>query len=365
MKRRILYLIPHLQNQGPVMQLYALVSNIDVEQYDLIIATFFPERTNSMLKQFLKLGITVECGENSKWNVYSQIQTVKRVIEKYDPSIIHSCSTVTDCICASISCRKPLVITLHNNVYEDVRVQYGFLIGSFLCKKEMKAIQKADRVVPCSRTLYEQYTSLVPRTYDPIPNGIEISKWRMDSFVSSDILREKLNLPKDKFIFLSTGALIERKRPLTVIEAFCNVKLDNAILLILGDGDLSSRCKQYANQNVIFAGRVSNVKEYLYAADVFISASCAEGLPYAILEAECTGIRMLLSDIPQHREAINRNIDEVGFFPVDDSMELERLMKCEINNGKGRLEYDLEEISAEYMSERYLNVYNDILHLSE
>ena len=215
-------------------------------------------------------------------------------------------------------------------------------------------------MIPCSETLGRQYKEIIPREYTPIPNGIESDNWKNDSCLSRDELREKLGLPKEKYIIISTGALIERKRPFTVIEAFKKADLNGSILLMLGNGDLATQCKQMANHDVIFTGRVNNVKDYLYASDLMISASSAEGLPYAILEAECTGIRMILSDIPQHREALGENSEKVSFFPVDREERIVELFRTEVERGKCREFYNIDMITAQAMAEKYMKVYSRV-----
>lgn len=356
-KKKVLYLIPHLQNQGPVIQLYSLVKNIDLQQFSLHILTIFPEREKSMVDQFRKIGVEVVCGNFEKWRIISQKRFISEAIKKMKPDIVHSCSTITDGLCASLNIRQPLIITLHNNIYEDVAVQYGKLVGGYLCWKEKKAIMEADCVVTCSNTLKVQYEKFIPGNYVAIPNGIEIEEWKNDSGLDKNELREKLGLPQDQFIILSTGALIERKNPIAVIEAFKEADIKNAVLLMLGDGNLMEQCKHAATEKVLFTGRVNNVKEYLYAADLLISASSAEGMPYAILEAKCTGIPMILSDIPQHREAVKNDENEIAFFNVGNKEEIRELIIEKQNEKSHNLNYHVEEHSASNMGERYMDIY--------
>ena len=361
MKRiRVLYLIPHLQNQGPVIQLYSLIKNLDLDQISPFILTIFPERENSMVEKFRSLKVQVICGNLKKWQIYSQIRLITETAKKIEPDVIHSCSTITDGLCASVSFKQPLIITLHNNMYEDVVVQYGKLLGGYLCWREKKGIIKADCVVTCSKTLMNQYKKIIPREYVAIPNGIETNLWTNDTELDKKGLRKKLGLPINKYIIVSTGTLIERKNPLMVIEAFKNANMEDALLLIIGNGVLMDKCKEIANENVMFTGRINNVKEYLYASDLLISASSAEGLPYAILEAQCTGIPMILSDIPQHREALGRNIGKVRFFEVGDKHKIVKLIK--IRQGNSMVEYSIDEITAKSMADRYMHQYINLIN---
>lgn len=358
-KHKILFLIPHLEKRGPVVWLYNLLKNIDTEHFSISILTFFPERQYSMLDQFRQMRIEIFCGNLKKWQVISQKSLIKHTIKKLNPDIIHSCSTITDALCASINFSQPFIITLHNYILEDIMLHYGKIIGGFLCLYEKRSVLKADCVVTCSNTLKTQYEKLIPRDYVSIQNGIDIDEWKNDTGLNQKALREKLQLPTDKYIIIHTGALIKRKNPLLVIDAFKEANLDDAVLLVLNDGILAAQCKQSANDNIIFTGQVYNVKEYLYAADLLVSASSSEGLPYAILEAECTGLPMFLSDIPQHKESLGGGGTKgVSFFNVGDKEALTILLK---NSPRmNRQNYNINDISAKTMADNYMKQYTQI-----
>jgi len=62
-----------------------------------------------------------------------------------------------------------------------------------------------------------------------------------------------------------------------------------------------------------------DIAAYYRAADVFLSASRFEGLPYSVCEAAYSGLPLALSDIPPHREL---SIPGVVFFEPDDAQGL-------------------------------------------
>ena len=97
--------------------------------------------------------------------------------------------------------------------------------------------------------------------------------------------------------------------------------IETNTLCLLGDGPLLlSACRQLAGnqQNIFLPGLVHNVADYLRAADLFVSASHAEGMPNAVLEALAASLPVILSDIPAHREVLE-NCSEAGwlFAPSD------------------------------------------------
>ena len=69
----------------------------------------------------------------------------------------------------------------------------------------------------------------------------------------------------------------------------------------------------------------------LHRNSIFISASKHEGRPNSVVEAMASGCCILLSDIPGHRELVNRSMG--GYlFSLADVSELERVLKT-LNEG--------------------------------
>lgn len=354
--RTILYLIPHLEKSGPVTQLFGLINHLDSTQYSAVVLTLFKERKNSMLTLFEERGIKVIRGNLERWQLYSQTRLLKRIIKIENPDIIHSCSVLTDSICLGHKIAKPIVLTLHCYIYEDLIARYGFLLGKIMCKREEKAIRAATVVVTVSHTLAKKYKNAIDRTYIPINNGIETSLWEIDKDSSKTSIREKLHLSLNSYIILSTNLLDSIKDPILLIQAFKDANIPNSMLIMLGNGKLQTECIKHKTESIIFPGRINNVKDYLYASDVFVSASKSEGMPYAVLEAKCTGISMILSDIPQHKE-VTCNDGDIKYFQVGNKAELIEALRCQKSK---RQKYNMENFTASFMSNAYQKIYASI-----
>ena len=356
MTKKILYLVPHLENKGPTVQLLYLIKYLNRKEFDPVIVTLFKEKEDTIDYKFKKLNIRVISLNGKRSSIVNLRKKLQSVIIKEDPAIIHSNSVVTDIVYSPLVSNVSVVTTQHNYIYSDLLAAYGKLLGLLLCFFERKFLKKNITIVSCSKTVQNKYKGVGIKT-KCIQNGIEINQWE-NNLISKEKLREKLGLPSNAHIFLSTGLLIKRKNPLLIIKAFNSAHIKNSYLVMLGDGSESSVCKKEARDNphIMFTGKVSNVKSYLYASDTFISVSNAEGLPYSVLEAECTGIKMILSDIPEHREATNSS-DLISFTPVSDKKALTDKMITSAKNKKS-FHYNMQNFTAKTMSTKYQEIYS-------
>ncbi len=95
------------------------------------------------------------------------------------------------------------------------------------------------------------------------------------------------------------------KRPWHIIRMFSRVleKIPDAKLLMLGDGILMSSMKELSKtmgmeKNIVFAGRVENVEDYLKIAKVSVLASASEAFPCSVIEAMKCGVPVVANDCP-------------------------------------------------------------------
>lgn len=117
-------------------------------------------------------------------------------------------------------------------------------------------------------------------------------------------MREKYNLPNDKFIVAFTGHFIERKGPLRVLEALEKIE-GNVGGVFIGSGK-----QEPFGDKVLFKGRLKHheVPEMLSAADVFVLPTQNEGSCNAIVEAMACGLPIVSSDIEAIKEQVNEKI---------------------------------------------------------
>ena len=119
------------------------------------------------------------------------------------------------------------------------------------------------------------------------PNGVNLLDFcRKDK----SLCREQLGFPQESKIGIFVGHFNERKGPLRVQTAVCDIP--NLKMIYIGAGD-----QKPEGENILFCGRVSHEKmgTYLCAADFFILPTQAEGCCNAIIEAMACGLPIISS----------------------------------------------------------------------
>lgn len=183
-------------------------------------------------------------------------------------------------------------------------------------------LRKADAFLSISGVIRDEYLACgVPATrIASIPNGIDTARFAPVSAAERQALRQRLQLPAGR-LFVYTGKL-NRGKGLEFLLCVWNdwvKRHPECTLVLLGSGAMQflsceSELRDYVRQNglessVLFAGSVTNVPEYLQAADGFLFASESEALPLALLEALSTGLPAIASDIAAHHDIVTPGHD--------------------------------------------------------
>lgn len=124
------------------------------------------------------------------------------------------------------------------------------------------------------------------------------------------------NRKNNRFVYI--GRLIEQKNVVRLTNLFNKMKGVSNIS-VYGDGNLSSLLHQ--SDMVSLKGYTKDVSKVLLQNEFFISLSSREGNPNSVLEAMKYGCKLVLSDIPSHREIFSKPSDGVFFVDLKRSDE--------------------------------------------
>jgi glycosyltransferase involved in cell wall biosynthesis len=132
-------------------------------------------------------------------------------------------------------------------------------------------------------------------------NAISLDKYKFTEERRTTI-RSELNLG-DKLCIGHVGRFCVEKNHLFLIDIYNEIKkmYYNSKLLLIGDGelynDVRKRVSEYGlEEDIVFAGSISNPEDYYMAMDVFTLPSLTEGFPVVLIEAECAGVPCFLSN---------------------------------------------------------------------
>ena len=166
-------------------------------------------------------------------------------------------------------------------------------------------------------------------------NGIDLEKFKYNLEIREKI-RKELNI-ENKFVIGHVGRFGIEKNHKKLINIFKSCKDQNSDvkLILCGDGEerknIELQIRQLDLQNdVILLGSIDNVHEILQAMDILVMPSLFEGLPFALLEAQASGLKCVVSD------SVSRESDVMGwnqFVPLssNDSVWASVILKENMN----------------------------------
>lgn len=366
-KHKIIYLVSTLKKSGPTNQLFNIINNLDKNFFEAMVITLSKEPQESLKPFFENNGIKVQSLKLSRFEgFFSAHKHLKKIFDDFMPDLIHTQGIRADNIIFKYFKNYPHILTIRNYPFYDYPPLYGIIKGTFMAYNHCNIVKKSPNSVACSKSIARIFKEKQNTGIKFIQNGVDLNIFKPSSIEEKINLRKKLELPLDKKIFILTGHLIKRKNNKTVLSAINKINKDS-VFIFLGDGDEKAELCALANEKILFLGRKPNISEYLQASDVFISASLAEGLPNAVMEAMACGLPCLLSDIPPHQEILEYNKEVGEIFPCFDSAILSYLIEkfSEIDlfsKTQAARQIITEHLNSVNMSGKYQELYKRILN---
>lgn len=129
-----------------------------------------------------------------------------------------------------------------------------------------------------------------------------------------ELKRKSMGLTINDISIISAGDLIERKNYKISLEAVAKSNDTKIHYFICGKGPMHKALEEYADQlnirsQVHFLGFRSDVKELMWASDIFLFSTLQEGLPRALSEAMASGLPCIASKIRGNIDLIEDDVD--------------------------------------------------------
>lgn len=289
-----------------------------------------------------RLGIRVFIISSVKRNIspindFKSILTLRKLIKKINPDIIHLNSSKAGAIgrlaCKSIKDTKAKVVfTVHGWAFTDgissklkkflfrnIERMLSSLTDLFICVSNYdKKIGKRDKVLSCKSNVVVIHNG----SERPQPSSINHS----------------FHYP---IRLVMVARFSEQKDQESLIKAVNELSKNTYFLTFVGTGKTLEKNKKLVsdlklNNNIKFVGFKKDVSDILISSDVFILATHYEGLPISIIEAMSYGLPVIASDVGGNNELVQNasngylvnNIEEMRkaiSYLISNSLEVKRM----------------------------------------
>jgi glycosyltransferase involved in cell wall biosynthesis len=276
---------------------------------------------------------------------------------------------------------KRMMISMHTTYYgfyhacrrsNMKRYLPYYYVASKFERHFFKQISKNDRAIftAVSPSVAEEaHQNGVSRFPYVVPNGVSKNfKSSLDKQSARKILEKLTSIcfsENDK-LFLFVGRLTDVKQSRLLVSLFERITLTkpNYHLILIGSGNLfgriRSRFRKKSNIHTLgyFSHRYLPIP--LKAADAFISLSCYEGLPLAVLEAASFNLPLILSNIPAHKWILDAGaghgilVNPCSFTHEEIVSFIDCLDKCKYAPRTLK-----EQFSWSSIVEKYMQLFND------
>jgi len=301
---------------------------------------------------------------------------IKKIIKRISPDVVHTHNSKAGVIgrfAAWLSNVKLIIHTIHI---------VSFIGVNFFTKTVYLIVEKitsfiTDEFINVSKgtmEIYLKYRIGRLSNHHVIYSAFDVDKVKnANKHQALNDLNINLNLNSSKVI-VSIGRFEKVKRHKELIETFNKIlsKFPNAVLILVGDGELLIESKQLSKklnleENIIFTGFTVYPEKIIALADICIMNSEREGLSRAMLQYLAGGKPVICSDIYGVKEVMKDEINGC-FFDLKDSKGLYNKISLLLSNDEylnkltnGAKKTDVSKWSLEFMGKKINDLYNSVL----
>jgi len=335
MKKKIVFVIPHLTIGGVQKSLIAALKVIDYEKFDV---TLYLRKNRTDLLPFIDERVKVVINDD-KYHYYRKLyaiilqilieifnllgkreksekfkQKLSAVIVKYSMDYEQKrffSSEKHDIAIAYVQGYTALFVA--NCVNADKKVVVFHTSVDELHDVHEKIINKFDSIV----AIHNEQKELIKQWYPEIKDRITV----VENYCEKQLIEEQskefsVEKPENKTVLCSCGRFSRVKGFDLAIEA-AKILKENSISFIwyfVGDGpereNIEKSIKEYnLQEEIIITGMQKNPYPYINACDIYIQPSYEEAMPLTLIEAKRLNKPMVTTDTVGGRKLVNDRID--------------------------------------------------------
>ena len=255
--------------------------------------------------------------------LFSWIRGIWRLLKNFRPNVVigaeFGISTIVIILHKLITFSRYKVIIMCDDSYDMIANHNQFSFRHTIAKKLLMPF--IDDMIVVDSRVAEYYQSKCRKgLWFPIIYDEVRQRKKYEHLLSlSNVYVDRYNLGGKK-VLLFVGRLVAIKNVAFALQIFLNLKLPDAVFVIVGDGPERPRLEQLAKEtsNVVFTGRLEGDELYAWynVAQLFILPSLIEPYGAVVSEALVAGCRVLVSRRAGSSSLICKGINGELFDPT-------------------------------------------------
>jgi glycosyltransferase involved in cell wall biosynthesis len=306
------------------------------------------------------------------WNMVKQLRKFRAFLRERKIDVVHTDGFYTNVfgIAAATLARVPARIGFRGETQTDGRTPAQNLVERSVFRFASVIHANSEAV---KNFLIEQ--GVPARNIAVVYNGLDFARVMPPADLNRDAALEIFHLPRERrFVTMVANLHNSVKDYPMFLRAAASVRanISNAAFVVAGEGEMLEDLRALArdlriDRDVFFIGRCNRVAELLFASDVCVLSSRAEGFSNSILEYMGAARPVVATDVGGAREAIVEG--ESGYLVVSGDHEtmatriielLRDPQKASAMGERGRAIVQ-EKFSAEVQLQRTAELYDNFL----
>lgn len=302
--KKILQITSSLERNGTETFIMNVLRNIDRDQFQF---DFLLNRSsgNGFEKEAISLGAKIFTfpPRTKGWNKY--ISFLRKFFNEHkdEYAAVHfNGNSFTELMPVKIAKEAGIPVRIVHSHNSNTQGLHNKLLHKYNRKKIHKI---ATTFLACSSDA-KKWGYSKSKVYERaviIPNGIDLENFRFNQEARRQI-RKELSIPEDILVVGHTGGFRAVKNQKFLLEIFEEIKKTEpkSILILCGKGETIEEIKGLVKEkgleeSVKFLGVRTDINKILSAIDLYIFPSFYEGLPFALIEAQASGVPVLASNV--------------------------------------------------------------------
>ncbi len=197
-------------------------------------------------------------------------------------------------------------------------------------RMEPFAYRRARSIVVPSHGLARELVDMYPWARDKIqivPNPVDLERMRRPENFDREAVRRRTGIGPDDvlLVFVALGHFERKGLPL-LLQALAQLREPRLKLAVVGgeaglvSGYRSRAARMGLGNRVLFAGKQSDLRPYLWIADAFTLPSLYEAFPLVALEAAAAGLPLIVTPVNGMEEFLHDGINGIIASPRPDDL---------------------------------------------